>query len=135
MPFDFAYSTSKESYSYGTSSQPLGSLTWFGLQVGVEDNGESVPANFELSQNYPNPFNPETQIKYVIPEQEHVKLTIYNSTGQEIRTLVNNSQSAGSHTVTWNGRNNFGQKVTSGIYLYRLDAGDFVNIKKMILLK
>lgn len=134
-PFDFKYANTFQSYTASTAGAQLGSLTWFGILVGVPNEFEEIPETYNLSQNYPNPFNPETQIQYIIPKENHVRLTIYNSVGQEIRTLVNDFQAAGSHKITWNGVNNFGQKVTSGIYFYRLVAGEFVNIKKMILLK
>ena len=95
----------------------------------------NIPAEFQLYPNYPNPFNPETQIKYVLSEQSLVKLTIYNSIGQEVRTLVDGIEPAGSYLIRWNGLNDFGQKVSSGIYFYRLSAGNFVSVKKMSMLK
>lgn len=134
--FNFKYSTSSQSYTAGMLNQPIGAVNWFGLTVGVEDNEiNNLPVAFSLYQNYPNPFNPETQIQYLLPSQSQVKLTVYNSVGQEITTLVNEFQNAGSHTVRWNGLNNFGQKVSSGIYFYKLQAGDFISTKKMSLLK
>lgn len=86
--------------------------------------------SFVLTQNYPNPFNPGTKIQYTIPTQNIVKLTVYNLLGKEIATLVNEKQSAGSHTVTFNGSN-----LTSGIYFYRLESGSQALVKKMTLLK
>jgi len=95
----------------------------------------SVPEAISLNANYPNPFNPTTQISYDINTATHVKLNIYNVRGQEIKTLVDGLQSPGSKTVTWDGTNNAGQKVAGGVYLYRLQAGDVVQTKKMTLLK
>jgi len=90
---------------------------------------------FGLSQNYPNPFNPETTIEYDIPEDCHVILKIYNLAGQLIKTLVNEYQTAGHYTIIWHGDNEAGQEVTSGVYFYRLQAGDKAAIKKMVVLK
>lgn len=93
---------------------------------------EEVPAEFTLSQNYPNPFNPTTQISYGIPEPVHVRLEVYSINGQLITVLQNGIQSAGYHTVTFDSRNG---NLASGVYLYRLEAGTFVQVKKMLLVK
>jgi len=136
LDFDFQYNTSANSYTAGSSGQPLGALTWFDMTVGVEEETtQTIPNEYELFQNYPNPFNPETRINYSLPQQTNVTLIVFNLLGQEIATLVNAVQSAGTHSVNWNGFNNFGQKVSSGIYLYRLTAGNFVSVKKMSFLK
>jgi hypothetical protein len=94
-----------------------------------------VPDGFELGDCSPNPFNPETNISYSIPEACQVKLEIYNIIGQRVATLVDAYQDAGNYTVTWNSRNSNGVQVSSGAYLYRIVAGDYVESKKMILLK
>ncbi len=94
------------------------------------------PKHFELSQNYPNPFNPTTTIKYALKEDVKVSLKIYNSLGQEVRTLVNEHQNAGFKEIMWDGKNNQGSAVPSGIYMYRLVAGSkFVKANKMTLMK
>ncbi len=95
----------------------------------------NVPLTFNLEQNYPNPFNPSTVIKYSIAKNTHVKLVVYNLLGQEVATLVNNEMKAGNYSVKWNGLDNHNMKVTSGIYIYRIESGDFVASKKMMLLK
>ena len=100
------------------------------------DNKISIVESFELNQNYPNPFNPESKIRYSIPEgHTHVSLKIYNETGQLIRTLVNQTQAAGQHEVTWNGRNGYNQQAPSGIYFYKLQNGQHVATRKMILMR
>ena len=91
--------------------------------------------NCGLFQNYPNPFNPQTEIAYTLPEGSYVKLEIYNLLGQKVKVLVDEYQSAGTKKVVWDGRNENGEKVSSGIYFYRLDAGNYVQTKKMSLLK
>ena len=95
----------------------------------------SSPTEFSLEQNYPNPFNPETTIRYDLAKGSEISLTIYNIAGEKVRTLVDNFQSAGSKSVVWDGRNDRGQIVSSGVYIYQLEAGEFVDIKKMIFMK
>lgn len=89
----------------------------------------------ELHQNFPNPFNPVTTIKYFVSTEGHVAMTIYNVKGQRIRRLINESKLPGSYSVTWDGRNERGVKVSSGIYFYRLETGTYSSTKKMLLLR
>ncbi len=98
------------------------------------ENGR-YPQKSSLSGNYPNPFNPETTIKYALAEQGNVKLDIYNSKGQLVKTLVNDVQTPGFKSVIWNGKDNQGKKVSSGIYFYRLDTKTEKLTKKMLLMK
>ncbi len=105
----------------------------------------AAPTAFDLSQNYPNPFwsgatsraagNPSTNIKYQLPQAVQVSLTIYNMLGQEVRKLVSAQQPAGYHTVVWDGRDNAGRRVPSGVYHYRLQAGNFIVTKRMLMAK
>lgn len=103
---------------------------------GVElvDN-DIIPNNFALSQNYPNPFNPSTKIDFTIPNKAHVRLDIYNLLGREVATLINSKLAAGNYVVDWDGRDNKGVNVASGIYFYRMASDDYSESKKMILLK
>ncbi len=94
-----------------------------------------VPTSFFMSQNYPNPFNPTTNIKFGLPNNANVKVVIYNMLGQQIKTLVNSNLAAGTYNLIWDGTNDAGIKVNSGAYIYRITAGNFVESKKMILLK
>ena len=98
--------------------------------TGVKNENVPVPLTFNLSQNYPNPFNPSTKIKYNIASAGNVKLTVYNVLGQEIAELVNGEVSAGLHEVTFNA-----SSLPSGAYLYKLEQGSSVMVKKMLLLK
>jgi hypothetical protein len=95
----------------------------------------SLPHRFEIAQNYPNPFNPVTTIKYSVPSRSLVSIEVFNIVGRKVRTLVNTSRAAGNHIVTWDGNDSDGQSVSTGVYLYRLQAGDFSETKKMLLLK
>jgi len=101
----------------------------------IEDRNPEVPREFVLSQNYPNPFNPETRIDYQIPAASSVELLIYNTLGQRVRTLVRQSQAPGSYSIHWDGRNQQGIQVTSGVYFYVLRAGTHLAQKKMILIR
>jgi len=95
----------------------------------------AIPTVYALDQNYPNPFNPSTTIRYQIPTDASVNLIIYNVQGQKIRTLVSKEQKAGYYNVVWDGRNEAGQTVSTGLYLYRVQAGSFVATQKMLMLK
>jgi len=88
-----------------------------------------------MLQNYPNPFNPQTAIVYDIAKAGQVSLSIYNVLGQKIRTLVDGLQNASRHTVQWDGKDDNGAQVTSGIYFYRIHAQGFTQVKQMLLLK
>ncbi len=101
----------------------------------VDERPASQPEGFTLHQNYPNPFNPETTIRYSVPSGEKVTLKIYNTTGQEVRSLVNGIESAGEKTMVWDGRDNFGTPVVSGVYFYRLQTGRHQAVEKMALLR
>lgn len=104
--------------------------------VGVEDNDDgNMPLTFELKQNYPNPFNPSTVISYQIPQSDFVRLEVFNSLGEKVRTLVNENQEIGYYQIQWDGKNESGNQMSSGIYLYRLSAGNYVSVMKMVLLR
>ncbi len=99
------------------------------------DEGSLLPDGYELSQNFPNPFNPTTTIRFALPEDATVSLRIYNIHGQLVRTLANGSFSAGSHNFTWDGTDENGLKVVSGMYFYQLQSRDYQEVKKMLMLK
>ena len=99
------------------------------------DNVSSVPKQFALHHNHPNPFNPITSLRYDLPEQAQVTLTIYNMLGREVSQLVNTTQEAGYKSVQWNATDIHGKPVSAGVYLYQIRAGEFVQTRKMVLLK
>jgi len=103
--------------------------------VVVEVAEDDAPTAYALSENYPNPFNPTTSIEFAIPTAGSVELVIYNINGQKVRTLVNETKDAGLYKVIWDGKNELGETVSSGIYLYRLVSGNFTKMQKMTLLK
>jgi len=94
-----------------------------------------VPTSFTLSQNYPNPFNPQTAINYQLAKKCVVFIKIYNLLGHEVRTLVNEHQSAGNYSLVWDGHDNIGRSVSSGVYVYRIAAGEFSEVRKMVLMQ
>jgi hypothetical protein len=94
-----------------------------------------LPTEFSIEQSYPNPFNPMTEILYALPNDCHVTLSIYNVLGQRVKVLVDEHQSAGYKTVQWDGRDDYGQSLTSGVFFYRIEAGNFVQMKKMVLIR
>ncbi len=105
------------------------------IVVSVDDANSQLPSEFNLYNNYPNPFNPATVIKVALPVTQHVSLRVYNIHGELVSTLVNNNLTAGYHQFTWNGTNNNGSKVASGIYFYQVTTNGFNQAKKMMLLK
>jgi hypothetical protein len=96
----------------------------------IDDNNPRVATKYILSQNYPNPFNPTTTIRFSLPKASFITLKVYNPLGQQVATLIKGQVLAGEHQIKWHAKN-----LPSGIYIYQLQAGDFVQNKKMILLK
>jgi hypothetical protein len=98
--------------------------------IAVEENKDNLPTEFVLEQNYPNPFNPSTTFRYSIPNESKVIIKVYDILGKEIEALVSEEKPAGTYELTWNAKN-----LPSGIYFYRIQAGSFIDTKKMILVK
>jgi hypothetical protein len=130
------YSTSSAAYTGTTDGFPAGDLNWFPskhaawLLTGVATQTTSTPNKFALSQNYPNPFNPSTQISYVLAATGSTTLKIYNIIGQEVATLVNSVETAGSHEVKFDA-----SRLSSGVYFYTLRSGNSIATMKMLLMK
>ena len=101
--------------------------------IAAEQEASSLPLMPALHENYPNPFNPQTTIAYELPQNESVRLTVYDILGREVVRLIDQTQAAGYHEVVWNGLDAAGNSVSSGIYLYRLQAGSYSRVNKMIL--
>ena len=103
--------------------------------VSEESETLALPVDFSLAQNFPNPFNPTTTIEYNVPKQSLVKIEIYNMLGQRIRTLIDQNRPAGNYSIMWNAKDDSGANVASGMYFYRMNAGDFSALRKLVLLK
>ncbi len=139
--------TSTNYKTNGTMGQPtpigIGSSSGNTLRAGfwsrywIPTDVEETPAVFSdmLFQNFPNPFNPSTTIRYSVSTKRHIEITIYNVNGQRIRRLVNEDKAPGIYKAAWDGRNARGSMVSTGIYFYRLAAGSYVSVKKMLLLR
>jgi hypothetical protein len=134
-----AFPTSDAVYSGAAGGYPAGDLNWFPARYTAWKNDAAtevetlvggVPETYSLEQNYPNPFNPSTQIEFALPKASVVKLEVYNLLGQKVATLLNELKDAGSHKVSFEARN-----LATGVYIYRLNAGDQVLAKKMMLMK
>jgi hypothetical protein len=120
-----------ETYPLGNSTLYVDNLSFDTLLTSVsKDQTDGIPSKYELSQNYPNPFNPVTTIKYSIAKEGNIKLTVYNVIGSKVATIVNEHKPAGSYSVQFDGSN-----LASGIYLYRLESGNYSAAKKFILMK
>jgi hypothetical protein len=118
---------SRITYSTGVTST---------VTVGVETVGQDIPTQFSLNQNFPNPFNPSTTIRFALPNEAPVSLVIYNMLGVPVRTLVaGENLRAAYHQIAWDGKDDAGYTVPSGMYIYRISAGSFVSAKRMTLLK
>ncbi len=126
-----------ESRENGTeASRPT--LTVSFLTTNVDKSPFIIPTEFQLAQNYPNPFNPSTVIEYTLPQSvsfDGVHLEVFNMIGEKVRTLVDAPQSPGTNSVEWDGRDDNGNELSSGVYMYRLRMGNFIDQKKMILMK
>jgi hypothetical protein len=103
--------------------------------VNDQENPLALPKEFALFQNYPNPFNPQTNIEYALPKASQVNLVVYNILGQKVRTLVDNFETAGLKKVIWDGKDERGNEIPSGIYFYKLKTANYSQTKKMIVLK
>jgi hypothetical protein len=102
--------------------------------MGSIDEG-IFPTEFALHQNFPNPFNPLTSIRYDLPENEYVTVMIYDMLGRQVRQLVDSFQEAGFKSIVWDATNDYGSPAAAGVYLYKIQAGDFMQTRKMVLLK
>ena len=103
---------------------------------GVEDKfTDNVPSQYDLSQNYPNPFNPTTKINFQLPAKELVRIEVFNSLGEKVKTLVNSEFAPGYHSIQWDGRDGKGSTISSGVYFYQMQAGEYISTRKMIYLR
>jgi hypothetical protein len=135
-PFLYIYDITTDSFTATTGTNYFIPVFWDAeTDVSVDEPADNLPGEFVLYSPYPNPFNPTTTLQYDLPEDAQVKIMIYDLMGHEVRTLVNTHQISGFKSVVWNATNNTGQPVSAGLYLYTIEAGDFRQTKKMVLLK
>ncbi len=135
QPLTFGDSVTAQFTDPNGNSSQFATPVAVGPETSVAVNETSVPKSYALHQNYPNPFNPSTSITYALPLACKVEITLFNLTGQRVRTLVSGSRPAGEHSVIWDGRDSQGRPVSSGVYLYRLDTNEFSTGRKMLLIK
>lgn len=136
IPENFSYSN-EILKTAGTDGLPLGDLNWFPEVMGLEkiETSSGLPTKFAITKNYPNPFNPSTTIEFTIGKAAHTKLAIYNIVGQKVKTLYDQEFKRGTYKATWNGLNDYGQAVASGMYFITLESDGFIASKKVILIK
>jgi len=132
---DIEFIDSTTILAVGHKGEILRSIFSIATPIEPTDRNIYTPENFMLKQNYPNPFNPTTTIRYGLPKAQRVTLVVYNLQGQKVRTLINFTQQANEHQAVWDGRNDSGEAVSSGVYVYRLTAGEFSESRKMVLLR
>ena len=131
----FYYTYSYNGLEANTSDNPhsyeIGSCNNSNLNTSIE----LLPKNYTLNQNYPNPFNPVTTLRYDLPENGIVTIIIYDMLGRQVKTLINQTQDAGYRSIIWDATNDYGKPMSAGIYLYQIQAGEYMQTKKMVLLK
>ena len=116
-------------------TQPAWSPVPADAATAIEENRQTLPGTFSLAQNYPNPFNSNTEIAFTLPTDASMEITVFNIAGQSVATLARHRHSAGFHKLRWDGRDDRGQPLASGVYVYRLRAGDNVRTRRLILSK
>jgi len=141
----FGTTTEPKAYSFLDQNVTTGTYTYRLKQIDFDGTAsysdeievvvDITPSNFELSQNYPNPFNPSTTIEFQVPQASDVTVIVYDMLGQAVKSLFAGQVQAGKYTVEWDGTNNLGSKLSSGSYIYRMTAGEFIESREMILLK
>jgi len=129
----FTYYVHASDDEYNVASD-VGEFVLSRAALGAVD-GYAIPEQFSLHQNYPNPFNPVTTLRYDLPENGHVNIIIYDMLGRQVKTLMDQTQDAGYRSVIWDATNDYGKPVSAGIYLYQIQAGEYMQTKKMVLLK
>jgi len=133
--------TSFDGINHAMTLDPESIETYYAIFYSTESltsvftSDEAIPNQFSLKQNYPNPFNPTTTIGYQVEAQSLVRISVYNMLGQEVRTLVNVVKEAGPHQVTWDGHDNLGNVLPSGLYLYRLHVNNQIQTRRMVFMK
>ena len=136
MHYDARYSSSSVAATHSTTGGPIGDPRWVphNLELAT-DNSAALPKSFALKQNYPNPFNPSTEIAFTLEQTSNITLTIFNVLGQKVKVLADGSKNAGTHSLSWDGSDQMGAMVSTGLYFYTLTDGNTSITKKMALMK
>jgi hypothetical protein len=129
----FTVKTPTKEYVYPLNAFSFDILHWI-LTTDISNDNNHLPSRFHLYRNFPNPFNPRTTISFDIPHTAHVQLTIYDILGRQVRRLID-TQPAGQHKITWDATDNYGQHVAAGLYFCRMEAGDYIKVIKLALVK
>jgi hypothetical protein len=136
MHYNASYSAASAAATHCTHGGPIGSTRWMDHTAALAtDNTVVLPRSFALKQNYPNPFNPSTEIAFSLEQSSTINLTIFNVLGQKVKVLAEGSKQAGTHTLSWDGRDEMGAAVSTGLYFYKLTDGNNSVTKKMALMK
>lgn len=136
LHMDFRYSDASTAATHSTTGGPIGDPRWVPHALGnMSADNASLPKSFELKQNYPNPFNPSTDIVFSLEQSSNITLTIFNVLGQKVKVLADESKLAGTHSLSWDGRDEMGSLVSTGLYFYTLTDGSKSVTKKMALMK
>ena len=142
--YDFDYETTHAAYTAGIGGFPVGDLNWFPAKLSEwkdatlniqEDVASSLPTHFRLMQNFPNPFNPTTNIQFEILERTDIKLELFDVMGKNVATLFKGSKNPGLHQIKWNGTNDQGQLLSTGIYFYKLTSKNLTQARKLLFAK
>ena len=136
---DTDYEVGVTAYYRLSAYDHAGNLSEYSTPIDVTvmwtDLGIAIPDEFALHQNYPNPFNPVTTLRYDLPENSLVNITIYDMLGRKVRTILNQQQDPGYKSLIWDATNDYGKPLSAGMYLYQIQAGEYISTKKMVLLK
>jgi len=135
LPIQIVFNSRKPTIDIEMSMRSINTELFEDFRANKSLTIANIPDEYALFHNYPNPFNPSTMIEYALPQESKVYLVIYDILGRHVKTLVRQTQAPGYKSVRWNGRNDMGQQVSAGMYFYRIQAGEFVQTKKMVLLK
>ena len=136
MHYDASYSATSAAATHCIHGGPIGATRWMDHAAPLAtDNSVALPRSFTLKQNYPNPFNPSTEIAFSLEQTSTINLTVFNVLGQRVKVLADGSKLAGTHTLSWDGRDEMGAAVSTGLYFYKLTDGNNSVTKKMALMK
>jgi len=134
LAYRSSYDTTRFTFNAGEGESKTFDIMMSSV-TSIDQEKSVIPTAYSIEQNYPNPFNPSTTIRYSLPEKTHVRLKIFDTLGGEVRVLFDGEQLQGEHQSSWNGRDNFGRRVASGVYFYRIETAAFRKTTKMLFIQ